>query len=63
MVALGAYVTLKKIIPLKKLIEALRSVLPAHHYNLLPLNEKALREGAKIVKHKNTKRKNECGSR
>lgn len=49
MVALGAYVAIKKTVPLKQLIDALKSVLPARHHNLLPLNEKALREGAKMV--------------
>lgn len=50
MVALGAYVAIKKTVPLKKLIEALKSVLPVHHHRLLPLNEKALREGARKAK-------------
>lgn len=50
MVALGAYAAIKKTVSLKKLIEALKSILPLHHHNLLPLNEKALRQGAKRVK-------------
>lgn len=50
MVALGAYATIKKSVSLKRLIDALKCILPVHHHNLLPLNEKALREGAKRVK-------------
>ncbi len=52
MVALGAYATIKKNVSLKKLIDALKYILPVHHHNLLSLNEKALREGAKRVKGK-----------
>ena len=50
MVALGAYIAIKKTVSLKRLMDALKSVLPVHHHNLLPLNEKALREGTKNVK-------------
>ncbi len=52
MVALGAYIAIKKTVSLKQLIDALKSVLPSHHHNLLSLNEKALKEGAKIVKNR-----------
>ncbi len=50
MVALGAYVAVKKTVSPKKLIEALKSVLPVRHHNLLPLNERALREGVKLIR-------------
>ncbi len=49
MVALGAYAAIRKTVPLKELIGALKVILPERHHNLLPLNEKALREGAKLA--------------
>ncbi len=45
MVILGALLARKKIIPLKSLIDALEDVFPASHYNMIPINKKAIRKG------------------
>ncbi len=49
MAALGAYIITKKIVSLETAIAALTKMIPAHRQELLPINEKALREGAKYA--------------
>jgi len=45
MAALGGYVAGRKFISLDSLLVALQRLIPAHHQDLLALNEKALRTG------------------
>jgi 2-oxoglutarate ferredoxin oxidoreductase subunit gamma len=49
MVALGALVTLTRLVPLDACIEALAQVLPARRQAMVPVNETALRAGAQRV--------------
>lgn len=49
MAALGAYVLAKKIVSLEAIISALPRIIPAHRQDLFPINEKALRAGAKFA--------------
>lgn len=49
MAALGAYIMAKKIVSLKAAIAALPRMIPAHRQELLPINEKALRQGAEFA--------------
>ncbi|MGQ9695935.1 MAG: 2-oxoacid:acceptor oxidoreductase family protein [Thermodesulfobacteriota bacterium] len=48
--ALGAYIMAKKIVSLESAIAALPRMIPAHRQELLPINEKALRQGAEFVR-------------
>lgn len=50
MIALGAYLTVKKVIALDSALASLEKVLSERGRNLIPLNEKALRAGADFVK-------------
>lgn len=49
MIALGALNAALKIVSLKALMESLKEVIPPYRHSLLPINEEALREGAKLV--------------
>jgi len=49
MVALGAWVKKSKVVSLESLVESLPEVISPGRLNLLPLNEKALREEARFV--------------
>ena len=49
MVALGAWVKKSKVVSLESLVESFPGVISSTRLNLLPLNEKALREGARFV--------------
>jgi 2-oxoglutarate ferredoxin oxidoreductase subunit gamma len=46
MIALGCYLERKSLVPLSRVIECLKDVLPRRKYSLLSVNEKALREGS-----------------
>lgn len=48
--ALGAYIVAKKIVSLEAAIAALPRMIPAHRQELLPINEKALRQGAEFAR-------------
>jgi 2-oxoglutarate ferredoxin oxidoreductase subunit gamma len=45
MVALGALLGKRKIIPLEALISGLKDIVSSAYHNLLPVNEKAIRKG------------------
>lgn len=49
MAALGAYITAKKIVSLEAAIAALSKIIPKHRQELLPINEKALRQGGEFA--------------
>ncbi len=49
MAALGAYIITKNIVSLETAISALAKMIPAHRQELLPINEKALRQGAEYA--------------
>lgn len=48
MVALGAYMAKKKLIPLKTVLDHLKDVLPKRSHHLLEINKEALKEGARF---------------
>lgn len=49
MVALGALNARLKIVSMKLLIEALKEIIPPNRRDLIPLNEEALKEGARLA--------------
>ncbi len=50
MVVLGALIELTNVVSIESVLESLKKVLPERRHNLIPLNEKALRKGAEMVK-------------
>ncbi|RJX18124.1 MAG: 2-oxoacid:ferredoxin oxidoreductase subunit gamma [Ammonifex sp.] len=49
-VMLGAFIEVSQAISLKSALEALTKVLPPHRHKLIPANQKALQEGARIAR-------------
>jgi 2-oxoglutarate ferredoxin oxidoreductase subunit gamma len=49
MVLLGAFLTKRPIVKPENVVNALKSVLPAHRQNLIPTNEEALKRGKQLV--------------
>jgi 2-oxoglutarate ferredoxin oxidoreductase subunit gamma len=45
MVALGALLAKRKIVPVEALINGLRDIVSSTYHSLLPVNEKAIRKG------------------
>jgi 2-oxoglutarate ferredoxin oxidoreductase subunit gamma len=50
MIILGGFIKVKPIIKLENIIKGLKKSLPERYHNLIPMNEKALKRGAEIVK-------------
>ena len=50
MVALGAYIQVKKTVPIKTVLDCLKKAIPAHRRNLLDVNTKALYRGAQLAR-------------
>jgi len=50
MIVLGAYLKIKPIVKLENVIKGLKKSLPERHHHLIPLNEKGIYRGLKIVK-------------
>jgi 2-oxoglutarate ferredoxin oxidoreductase subunit gamma len=48
-VMLGAYIEVSRVVSLNSALEALSKVLPPHRHKLIPENQKALLEGARIA--------------
>ncbi len=49
MIALGALNAKLKIVSMRALVDALKEVIPPDKHDLIPVNEEALKEGAKLV--------------
>jgi len=49
MIILGAYLEVKPIVKIENVIEGLKKSLPPRYHHLIPLNEKALLQGTKII--------------
>jgi 2-oxoglutarate ferredoxin oxidoreductase subunit gamma len=49
MVILGGFLKIKPLIKLENVIEGLKKTLPERYYNLIPINEKALKRGMEII--------------
>lgn len=49
MIALGALNAKLKIVSMRALVDALKEVIPADKQGLIPVNEEALKEGARLV--------------
>lgn len=45
MVMLGALIARKRILSLQELVDSLKEVIPGHRHQLIPVNERALKEG------------------
>jgi 2-oxoglutarate ferredoxin oxidoreductase subunit gamma len=45
MVALGALLGKRKIVPVESLISSLKEIISSTYHSLLPINEKAIRKG------------------
>ena len=50
MIILGAFLSKKPMVSVKSIMVALSKVLPERNHNLLPVNEKALKCGMKLIK-------------
>ena len=50
MILVGAFLEKRPVVKIENIIKALKKVLPERHHHLIPLNEKALSLGSKIVK-------------
>ncbi|MFC1527815.1 2-oxoacid:acceptor oxidoreductase family protein [Candidatus Neomarinimicrobiota bacterium] len=50
MIILGAFLSKKPLVSVKSIMEGLSKVLPERNHNLLPINEKALKHGLKLIK-------------
>ena len=50
MVILGAYAASAGVVSIDSLLASMPEVFPAHRHKFIPLNEKALRRGAELVK-------------
>ena len=49
MIVLGAYLKIKPVVEMEKVLEGLKKSLPERHHHLLPMNEKAIKRGLEIV--------------
>ncbi len=49
MIVLGAYLKVNPIVKMENVLKGLRKSLPERHHHLIPLNEKAIKMGAKKV--------------
>ncbi|MBU4376313.1 MAG: 2-oxoacid:acceptor oxidoreductase family protein [Candidatus Omnitrophica bacterium] len=45
MIMLGALLAKKNLLPIESMVHSLKDVIPKHHQNTMPVNEKAIREG------------------
>lgn len=49
MIMLGAYLSIKPVVKIESIMEALKKVLPERHHHTIPLNEKAIKLGGEIA--------------
>ena len=49
MIILGAYIKVKPVVSLENVLKGLKKALPERHWNLLPMNEEALKKGMSLV--------------
>ena len=49
MIMVGAFLEKKPIVKIENIIQALKKVLPERHHHLIPLNERALETGKKLI--------------
>ncbi|WP_430809778.1 MULTISPECIES: 2-oxoacid:acceptor oxidoreductase family protein [unclassified Carboxylicivirga] len=50
MIVLGAYLKVKPLVKMENVIAGLKKSLPERHHHLIPMNEKAIDQGAQIIK-------------
>jgi len=53
MIVLGAFLKLKPIVELEKVIEGLKKSIPERHHHLIPMNEEAIKVGMHSAKEMN----------
>ena len=53
MIVLGAYLEVNPVVEFKNVIEGLKKSLPERHHHMIPMNEKAIHIGQKLVKRAN----------
>ncbi|MCI6656428.1 MAG: 2-oxoglutarate ferredoxin oxidoreductase subunit gamma, partial [Bacteroidales bacterium] len=46
----GAYLKIKPVVSIENVLAGLKKALPERHWNLIPLNEEALKKGMSLVK-------------
>ncbi len=49
MIVLGAYLKIKPVVSIDNVLKGLKKTLPERHWNLLPMNEEALKKGMTLV--------------
>ena len=49
MIVLGAFLKIKPIVKMEKVVKRLKKSLPERHHNLIPMNEKAINRGMEII--------------
>jgi 2-oxoglutarate ferredoxin oxidoreductase subunit gamma len=49
MIMLGSFITLKQLVDIESIMEALKKVLPGRYHHLLPLNQQALQRGMELA--------------
>lgn len=49
MIVLGVYLKIKPLVSMENVIKGLKESLPERYHNLIPINEKALQRGMKII--------------
>lgn len=50
MIVLGAYLKIKPVVSIENVLAGLKKAHPERHWNLIPLNEEALKKGMSLVK-------------
>lgn len=50
MIVLGAYLKIKPVVSIENVLAGLKKALPERHWDLIPLNEEALKKGMSLVK-------------
>jgi len=53
-VMLGAFVVLRKVTSVARLVAVLDKVLPSHRHHLIPANQRAIKEGARLAQSHHT---------
>lgn len=51
MIMLGAFLSIKPVVKIESIMEALKKVLPERHHHTIPLNEKAIKLGGELAHH------------
>jgi len=50
MIVLGAYLRMKSVVSIDKILAGLKKSLPPRHHNLIPMNERAIKAGMECIR-------------